>query len=109
MKYLDRANFMLRLYGLWLRNVDLDKKGRIGRTAVEFYDWAKSRDDLIRERGYNYGRPMFPSAVRAFAEGVKAGDDMTGSDDRRAFMRYLAKAKMLAANARAGTFPGRWR
>ena len=108
LKYLDRANFMLRLYGLWLRNVDLDKKGRIGRTAVEFYDWAKSRDDLIRKRGYKYSRPMFPAAVRAFAEGVKAGEDMTGSDDRRAFMRYLAKAKVLAMNAGAGTFPGRW-
>lgn len=51
LKYLDRANFMLRLYTLWLKKVDLDKKGRIARTAVEFYDWAKGRDDLIRKRG----------------------------------------------------------
>lgn len=108
LQYLDRANFMLRLYGLWLKNVDLDKKGRIGRTAVEFCDWAKGRDDLIRERGYKYSRPIFPSAVRAFAEGVKAGHDIAGSNNRRAFMRYLAKAKALAANAGAGTFPGKW-
>lgn len=51
---------------------------------------------------------MFPSAVRAFAEGVKAGHDVTGSDERRKFMRYLAKAKTLATNAGAGTFPGKW-
>lgn len=108
LKYLDWANFMLRLYGLWLKNVDLDKKGRIARTAVEFYDWAKRRDDLMRQRGYKYSRPLFPYAVRAFAEGVNGGDSITGSDERRAFMRYLAKAKMLAANAGAGTFPGKW-
>lgn len=106
LKYLDRANFMLRLYGLWLKNVDLDKKGRIARTAVEFHDWAKSRDDFIRHRGYKYSRPLFPFAVRAFAEGIKGGENMIGSDERRAFMRYLAKAKMLATNAGAGTFPG---
>lgn len=51
---------------------------------------------------------MFTSAVRAFAEGVKAGEDMTGSDDLRAFVRYLAKATMLATNVGAGVFPGRW-
>ena len=108
LKYLDRANFMLRLYGLWLKNVDLDKRGRIGRTAVEFYEWAKARDDMIRERNYKYSRPMFPASVRTFAEGLKAGESMTGSDDRRAFMRYLAKAKTLASNAGRGDFPGKW-
>jgi hypothetical protein len=108
LKYLDRANFMLRLYGLWLKNADLDKKVRVGRTALEFYDWAKGRDDLIRKRGYRYRRPMFPGAVRTFAEGVKAGESISVHDERRAFTRYLAKAKMLVTNAGAGTFPGRW-
>lgn len=39
---------------------------------------------------------------------MKAGEDLSGSYDRRAFMRYLAKAKTLAMNAGVGTFPGRW-
>ena len=108
LKYLDRVNFMLRLYKLWLKNIELDKKGRIGRTAMEFYEWAKGRDELIRQRGYKYSRPLFPYAVRAFAEGIKAGDNMTGSDERRQFMRYLNKAKSLANNAGSGIFPGKW-
>lgn len=108
LKYLDRANFMLRLYRLWLKNIELDKKGRIGRTAIEFYEWAKGREELIRQRGYKYSRPLFPYAVRAFAEGIKVGDNMTGSDERRQFMRYLNKAKSLANNAGGGIFPGKW-
>jgi hypothetical protein len=106
LKYLDRANFMLRLYGTWLKNAD--KKGRIGKTAVEFYDWAKKRDALIKQQGYNLKRPLFPAAVRTFAEGVMSGNAMSVDDERRAFMRYLAKAKALATNAGAGSFPGRW-
>lgn len=108
LKYLDRANFMLRLYRIWLKNADLDKKGRVRQTAVEFYDWAKTRDDLIRERGYKYSRPMFPFSVRTYAEGIMAGDAMAGSDDRRQFMRYLAKARNLASNAALGVFPGKY-
>jgi hypothetical protein len=100
---------MLRLYGLWLKRADLAKKGRVGRTGVESHDWAKSRGGLIRKRKHKYCRRMFPAAVRAFAEGLKAGEILSVSDDCRAFMMYLAKAKMLASNAWAGTFPGHWR
>lgn len=87
LKYLNRASFIVRLHVLWLKNFELDKRARVGRTAVEFYDWAKGQDDLIRKRGYKYRRPLVPSAVRAFAKGVKTGVDLTGSDDPRVFMR----------------------
>ena len=99
---------MLRLYRIWLDNAELDKRGRIKTTAVQFDEWAKRRDDMIRERNYKYTRPLFPYSVRAFAEAVLAGEDTTNSDDQRQFMRYLKKAKNLARNAADGNFPGKY-
>lgn len=53
--------------------------------------------------------PIHLSCVNTSNEySLEAGEDTSGSDDRRAFMRYLAKAKTLTMNAGAGTFPGRW-
>lgn len=108
LKYLEHANFMLRLYRLWLKYQDLDPTQRVRLTALDFYDWAKARDDQIRERGYKYTRPMFPFSVRAYAEAIRAGEAMTGSDERRQFMRYLKKARSLAGNAASGVFPGKY-
>ena len=108
LKYMDRANFMLRLYHIWLDNAELNKRGRVKTTAVQFYQWAKQRDDLIRQRSYKLTRPMFPFSVRTFAEAILAGEDITNSDDQRQFMRYLKKARNLANNAARGEFPGKY-
>ena len=105
---MDRANFMLRLYRIWLDNAEYDKRGRVKKTAVQFYEWAKQRDDMIRQRNYKLTRPMFPFSVRTFAEAVLAGEDITNSDDQRQFMRYLKKALKLANNAARGEFPGKY-
>ena len=108
LKYMDRANFMLRLYRIWLDNVEYDKRGRVKQTAVQFYDWAKQRDDMIRAKKYKLTRPMFPFAVRTYAEAILAGDDITDSNEQRQFMRYLKKARNLANNAARGEFPGKY-
>lgn len=108
LKYLDRANMMLRLYRIWLDHAEVDKRGRISGTALDFYGWAKGRDDWIRERGYRYTRPMFPAAVRFYAEEIMAGKDTSQSRNRRQFMRYLQKARNLATNAASGVFPGKY-
>lgn len=108
LKYMDRANFMLRLYRIWLDNEELDKRGRVKATAVQFYEWAKVRDDMIRAKNYKLTRPMFPFAVRTYAEAILAGEDVTNSDDQRQFMRYLKKARNLANNAAIGEFPGKY-
>lgn len=108
LKYTDRANLMLRLYRTWLDNAAFDKQGRINKTAVEFYTWAKDRDEMIRENNYKLARPMFPFSIRTFAEALIAGEDTAGSNERRQFMRYLQKARSLARNAARGEFPGRY-
>lgn len=108
LKYVSQANFMLRLYRIWLDNVGLNKKGRVKATAVQFYEWAKKRDDMIREKNYKLTRPMFPFAVRTFALAIIAGEDITNSDEQRQFMRYLKKARNLANNAARGEFPSRY-
>ena len=108
LKYTDRANLMLRLYHIWLDNAELNKRGRVKTTAVQFYQWAKQRDYMIRQRSYKLTRPMFPFSVRTFAEAILAGEDITNSDDQRQFMRYLKKARNLANNAACGVFPGKY-
>jgi hypothetical protein len=108
LKYLDRANFMLRLYGMWLNNAEHDLKDRVGRTAVEFSTWAKERTEMIESRGYNYKKPVAPFAVDAFADEFERGLDTSTSDERRQFMRYLKKARNLAGNAAMGVFPGKY-
>ena len=108
LKYADRANFMLRLYRIWLDNSTLDKRGRVKATAVQFYGWAKQRDDMIRAKNYKLTRPMFPFAVRTYAEAILADESITNSDEQRQFMRYLKKARNLATNAARGEFPGKY-
>lgn len=108
LKYMDRANFMLRLYRIWLDNAEMDKRGRVKQTAVQFYEWAKQRDDMIRAKNYKLSRPMFPFAVKTYAEAILAGEDITDSNDQRQFMRYLKKARSLANNAAMGEFPGKY-
>ena len=108
LKYMDRANFMLRLYRIWLDNAEYDKRGRVKQTAVQFYEWAKQRDDMIRTKNYKLTRPMFPFAVKLYAEAILAGESTTNSDEQRQFMRYLKKARNLANNAARGEFPGKY-
>ena len=86
----------------------MDKRGRVKKTAVDFYAWAKQRDDMIRAKNYRLARPMFPFAVRTYAEAILAGDDITDSNEQRQFMRYLKKARNLANNAAQGEFPGKY-
>ena len=86
----------------------MDKRGRVKKTAVDFYAWAKQRDDMIRAKNYRLARPMFPFAVKTYAEAILAGDDITGSNEQRQFMRYLKKARNLANNAARGEFPGKY-
>lgn len=108
LKYMDSANFMLRLYRIWLDNEEMDKRGRVKQTAVQFYSWAKQRDDMIRAKNYKLTRPIFPFAVKTYAEAILAGDDITGSNEQRQFMRYLKKSRNLANNAAKGEFPGKY-
>ena len=107
LKYLPQARLMLRLYRIWLSHKDLDGKGRIGKTAVEFITWARTRDDLIKSKGYKYERPLIPYSIGQFADDVIAGQ-YPDDNHRRAFLRYLKKAQTLAENAATGSFPGKW-
>jgi hypothetical protein len=107
LKYLPQARLMLRLYRIWLSHETLDGNGRVGQTAIDFITWARTRNGLIKERGYKYERPLIPYAIGQFVDDFNAGDK-SNSDNRRAFMRYLQKAKSLAANAASGSFPGKW-
>lgn len=107
LKYLPQVRLMLRLYGIWLSHRDIDGKGRVGQTAIDFITWAWRRDNLIKSRGYKYERPLIPYAVAKFAEEVIAGGKLN-LNTRRAFMRHLQKARSLAGNAASGSFPGEW-
>lgn len=108
LKYADRANFLLRLYRIWLDNAKYDKKNRIARTAVEFNKWAQQRTDLIEQNHYKYRTPVFPDAVKYYAEEFLTGRNTMESNERRQFMRYLKKARNLANNAARGEFPGKY-
>lgn len=108
LKYLDRANLMLRLYRIWLENAEYDRKNQIKKTAYDFYEWAKARDTMIVARKYKYSRPMFPFALREYVDALDGGYNMTNSDEQRQFKRYLNKARNLARNAGSGVFPGRY-
>ena len=107
LKYLPKARVMLRCYTYWLDNVDYQNTERTSKTAVDFYTWAKSRDDLIQERGYKYNRPDIPFAVGEYARQLLASEK-PDEDHMRGFKRYLQKAKKLANNAASGTFPGKY-
>ena len=87
--------------------MDFKNTERTGKTAIDFYTWAKSRDDLILDRGYKYNRPDIPFAVGEFAKQLIAGEK-PDEDHKRAFKRYLQKARKIAGNAAVGAFPGKY-
>jgi hypothetical protein len=107
LKYLPQARLMLRLYRIWLGHQALDGSGRVGQTATDFITWARTRDNLIKSKRYKYERPLIPFAIGQYVEDLEAGIK-TDTDHRRAFMRYLQKARALASNAASGSFPGKW-
>jgi len=108
LKYLNRVNLMSRVYRMWLKNADEGKKGQLDRTALEFYQWAKTRDDMIRERKYDLPRPLFPYAARELAESIINNEPDAIGENRRQFLRYVHKARKLAQNAAVGVFPGKY-
>lgn len=100
---------MLRLYRIWLSHADLQHKGRLGQTAVDFIDWSRKRDQMIKERGYKYERPLIPYSIGAFADQYKREGRIRENDGHtKAFQRFLRKARNLGANAASGSFPGKW-
>jgi hypothetical protein len=107
LKYLSKVRIMLRCYTYWLDHQDLEGNSRVNTTVLSFYNWAKTRDGLIVQRGYKYNRPEIPYAVGELARSVLAGET-PDQDHRRAFMRYLQKARNLSRNAAQGVFPGRY-
>ena len=107
LKYLPKVRVMLKIYGLWLRHMHLNKRGRIRQTAVDYYDWASKRNDWITSNNYKLTKPDIPFAIGNYAKTVKFGA-VASEDDRRAFMRYLQKGRRLAKNAAGGVFPGRY-
>ena len=107
LKYLPNVRVMLRCYSYWLDNVELHNRERTSQTAADFYTWAKSRNDLIIERRYKYSRPLIPFAVAEYAKQILA-NEKPDEDHKRAFKRYLQKARNLAKNASMGVFPGKY-
>ena len=106
LKYLHQANFMLRLYKIWLDNAELEGKNSHAQTAVEFTKWARTRTQLIEDNNYNYPDPVFPIAVETYADEYELGIDTSDLNDRRQYIRYFDKARNLARNAAVGIFPG---
>lgn len=108
LKYLNRYNMYLRFYKYWLQHPELDSRARLENTACLHYDWAKSRDDMIRSKGYKYPRPFLPFAIQEYAEAIRDGQRGSAVDHRRQCVRYLDKARNLARNAGMGVFPGKF-
>ena len=108
LKHLKNVNLMLRLYRIWLDNIQYAKNDRIIRTATEFSNWAQGRKEMIESKGYKYPIPLLPFAVEAYVMEHQKGYQTFDSNERRQFMRYLRKARNLAENAATGVFPGKY-
>ena len=108
-KYLPQARVMLRLYRIWLSHAELQQKGRLGQTAVDFIDWSRKRDQLIVKNNYKYERPYPANAIGVFADHYRKHQRVPADNsDMKAFQRFLKKARTLASNAATGSFPGKW-
>ena len=108
-KYLQQARVMLRLYRIWLSHAELQNKGRLGHTAVDFTDWSRKREQLIEKRKYKYEKPYKSAAIGKFADDFQKRQKMPSSNSNvKVFQRFLKKARTLAANAASGNFPGKW-
>jgi hypothetical protein len=122
-KQMNSARCMLRLYGYWLKHEKADKRKRIEKAAIEYYDWMMDWDDQIVSKGWNRPRPYKPGSFRTYVEYVrakqpgkrahrgggaayKAGQSV--DDARRQVARYIRKARKIAENVAAGEFPGKY-
>jgi hypothetical protein len=118
LKKLNTARCMLRLYGIWLKHDDKDRRKRVEASTLDYCEWAAAWDRKIAEMKWNRPRPFFPICFKEYAHyirerrsGVKVRGGQAAAignaeNARRQVVRYLAKAQRLARNVGQGSFPG---
>ena len=126
-KRMNTARCMLRLYGYWMQYEKEDRKRRVEKAALDYLDWGMDWETKIQEKkssSYRGGwRPYLPTCFRVYGEylrsGKKVGQKQVGTFDkegkgtdaavaRRMVIRYISKAKKIAANVGQGEFPGKY-
>jgi hypothetical protein len=120
LKKLNAARCMLRLYGMWLSHDGGDDRKRIENATLRYFDWADAWDQRIRERNWKRPRPYFPGCFRTYAAYIRdrragirrrtgqASYEGNAENARRQVVRYIKKARTIAANVGRGEFPGKY-
>ena len=125
-KRMNAARCMLRLYGYWLDHSHLSKKLQTEEAALAYWRWSEDWANQIRSRKWNRPLPYFQQAFQTYGEYIEAvragevkasgqiahgqfnrhGEGVHAQDARRMVVRYIRKARNLAANVGRGEFPG---
>jgi hypothetical protein len=119
-KRMNAARCMLRLYGYWLDHSALSKKHQVEEASLAYWKWSEDWDTQIRTKKWNRPRPYFQQAFKVYGQYVldaRSGKKMAQIDyggtyaggaksSREMVVRYIRKARNLAANVGRGEFPG---
>jgi hypothetical protein len=83
-KRMNTARCMLRLYGYWLKYQKADKRKRVEKAALDYYDWAYNWNQQIVTKGWKRTKPDLQACFSVYCEYLTKRDagDLT----------YLGKA-----------------
>ena len=127
-KRMNAARCMLRLYGYWLDHASLSKKHQVEEAALAYWKWSSDWSNKIRTNKWNRPLPYFQQSFATYGEYILAaragnkrlggqiahgdfnsrGEGTHAEDARRMVVRYIRKARNVAANVGKGEFPGKY-
>ena len=118
LRNLTKIRLLFHLYRFWLKHEGLHNRKRLERTTLDYFAWADSWNQKIKEKKWNRPTIEIPSAVRVYANYLKRRgsrtrlesyeDNNDHTDHRRQITRYIAKAQRIATNVGQGQFPGHY-
>ena len=73
-KRMNTIRCMLRLYGYWLKYEKADRRKRIEKAALDYYDWAYNWNQQIVTKGWKRPRPYLQACFGVYAEYINKRD-----------------------------------
>ena len=119
LRNLTNVGVLLNFYRFWIANGGLEDGKRYEKTAWDYYNWLKDGQHIKRALDIGLDPRHMPPGLEDYVsyldhrDGGKTGQPSLGLgpgnvDQRRQIVRFVTKAKKIAANVGRGQFPGKY-
>lgn len=117
LRNLPKVRLLMHLYRFWLQFPDHDERRRLEETAKAYCAWAGGWNRKVTERKWKRAKIEIPAALSEYVKFLERRggrrrvslvdeNETDAPNHRRQLARYIRKARRIAANVAAGSFPG---